>query len=154
MTGSRSALLAALCVATLAHSSSEQSPAGKAAVSRPATAAGRATAEWLDAFNSGDSLKLGTYYGKWHLVRNLSQSLRFSRETGGFELVSIERNDPRLIEFVVRERNRPENRAFGVIEIGAGDTTLSQSYLNIIPAGTTLAAFRIDGAARTRVIDN
>jgi len=150
----RCAILAVAQVATAVSTSSAQAPAGKAAVSSPATAAGGALTGWLDAFNSADSAKLRAYYGKWHLVRNVSNTLNFRRETGGFDLVSIERSDPRFIEFVVRERNNPDNTALGIIEIAPDDTTLRQSYVNIIPPGLTTAAFRIDAATRARVIEN
>jgi hypothetical protein len=148
------ALLTAVASVTVQAQTSAPSPAGAPAIAIPATPAGSALREWLDAFNSRDSITLGAYYSKWHLVRNLSSSLQFSRETGGFDIVSIERTAPRVVEFTVRERNNPDNRAFGIIELGPGDTTLRQSYLNIIPPGVTLDAFRIDAATRNRVIDN
>jgi len=131
-----------------------QTPAGNSSVVVPATASGGALREWLDAFNSADSAKLRAFYGRWRLARNVSTTLGFRRETGGFDLVSIERSEPRYIEFVVRERNNADNRALGIMEIAPGDTTLSQSYINIIPPGLTTAAFRIDAATRTHVIDN
>ena len=147
-------LLVVAVLAIAACTSSAQTPAGRNLVSPPSTAAGGALRDWLDAFNSADSAKLRAFYGKWHLARNVSNTLTFRRETGGFDLESIERSEPRLVEFVLRERNNPGNRALGIMEIGAGDTTLRQSYINAIPPGMTTAAFRIDGGTRVRVIDN
>jgi len=149
-------LVLAILAATLLTftADAQAAPAGKPAVAIPATLAGNAMTQWFEAFNSGDSATLGAYYEKWHLVRNLSNSLQFRRATGGFTLVAIERSEPRLIEFVVQERNNADQRAFGIIEVATGDTTLAQSYLNNIPPGLTTAAFRIDAATRQRVIDN
>ncbi|HJQ18960.1 MAG TPA: S41 family peptidase [Gemmatimonadaceae bacterium] len=147
------AAAASLFVAA-ASTSAAQTPAGSATVRAPATAAGKVVTEWLDAFNSADSARLASYYQKWHLVRNLSAQLQFRRATGGFDLVSIERSEPTLVEFVMRERNNPAQQAYGIIEIAPDDTTLRQSYLIAMRPGTTPASFAIDAPTRARVIEH
>jgi hypothetical protein len=130
-----------------------QIPAGSATVTFPATPIGRAMSQWLDAFNSGDSTQLGAFYRKYGMQRSLEQQMRFRTQTGGFELESIETSEPRLVEFVVRER-ASGNRAFAVSEVSAdAEPRMVHSSLAAIPAGGTVADFRIDGAMRARVVD-
>jgi len=148
------AFTAALSVG-LAHSRALAQTTGQAGspkVALPATLAARTVTEWLDAFNSGDSARLGAYYRKWHLDRSLAAQMDRRRETGGFDLVSIERSEPRLLEFIVKERTSG-NSAYGIIEVAAGDTTLTQSSLALIPPGKSATAFRIDAATRARVVE-
>lgn len=65
-------------------------------VALPDTPAGRAAREWLDAFNSADSAALAAWAGKYSLDRPIGGQLAFRRETGGFDLVSVETSEPRL----------------------------------------------------------
>src|SRR5262245_16099898 len=81
-----------------------QSPAGSAPVALPNTPAGAVIAEWLEAFNAADSLKLGAYYKKYALDRSITAQLNRARQSGGFEVVSIEKSRPRFMELVLRER--------------------------------------------------
>ena len=134
-----------------AQSSAAQTSRG---VVPPATPAGRVLTEWLEAFNSGDSARLGAYYRKYSLQRPVEAMMQFRNQTGGFTLVSVERSDPRLIEFVLREKNTGAD-AMGVIELEpANDLRQRQSALRGIPPGASPAAFRIDAATRARVIDS
>jgi hypothetical protein len=130
-----------------------QTPAGSAAVSFPATPIGRAMSQWLDAFNRGDSTQLGAFYRQYGMLRSLEQQMRFRAQTGGFELESIETSEPRLLEFVVREKSSG-TRAFAVSELSAdAEPKMVQSALVAIPAGSTVADFRIDSAMRARAVE-
>src|SRR6185436_610432 len=113
----RTVVAAFLLSSTLLARGSQGSPHAGA----PATPAGQAVSEWLDAFNSGDSTKLRAYYDRYRLTRNVQSELDFRQLTGGFDLVSIEKSTPRYIEFVVKERTR-EIKAFGVVELNAEGT--------------------------------
>jgi retinol-binding protein 3 len=128
-----------------------QTPAGAPRVSLPSTQAGAVVAEWLDAFNSGDTVRLGSYYRKHQLVRSLEIQLNRRNATGGYELVSVERSEPRLLEFVVKERNTG-TLAFGAMELG-DSAGMKQSYLSPVPPGGSIADFKIDAATLARVID-
>ena len=109
-------------------------------------------AEWLAAFNSNDSTTLGAYYRKYGLQRSLEAQMRFRAQTGGFELVSIETSLPRLLEFVVRERNGGV-QAFAVSELAAGEPPrVVQSSLVAIPPGASVSDFRIDSVTRMQVV--
>ena len=130
-----------------------QTPAGSSRAAFPATPIGRAMSEWLDAFNSGDSARLGAFYRKYGMQRSLEQQMRFRTQTGGFDLESIEKSEARLIEFVVRERSGSA-RAFAVSELSAdAEPKMAHSSLLAIPNGGSLADFRIDASLRKRVVE-
>ena len=129
-------------------------PAGSASrTALPETPAGRAAAEWLDAFNSADSARIGAWNRKYSLDRSVEQQLSFRRETGGFELLSVERSEPRLVEYVVKERNSGTT-ALAVLELKESEPAIRTANVLAIPPGGSVADFRIDAAARKRVIDN
>lgn len=130
-----------------------QTPAGSAAVAFPATPIGRAMSEWLAAFNSGDSTRLGGFYRRYGMDRSLEQQMRFRAQTGGFDIESIETNEPRLLEFVLREK-ATGTRAFAVSELSTdAEPRMLQSALVAIPPGRSAADFRIDSATRARAVD-
>jgi hypothetical protein len=130
-----------------------QTPAGSASISFPATPVGRAMSQWLEAFNSGDSAQLGAFYRKYGMQRSIEQQMRFRAQSGGFHLESVESSEPRLLEFVVREKSSG-TRAFAVSELSVDpEPKMLQSSLVAIPAGSSVADFRIDSAMRTRVVD-
>ena len=141
-------VLAALVPLSLAA----QTPAGTSTVTFPETPVGRAMSQWLDAFNSGDSTQLGAFYRKYGMQRSLEAQMRFRAQTGGFELVSIQTSEPRLLEFVVRDR-KSGTQAVAVSELSADETPkMVQSALAAIPPGGSVADFRIDSAARAQVV--
>lgn len=128
-------------------------PAGAQAVTIPDSPVGRPLREWLDAFNSGDSARLGAYYRRYGVQRSLDMQMARRQQTGGYDLVSIERATPTQIDFLVRERNG------GALVIGLAETspdgkTLVSSNMVRIPPGATLADFRIDNAEKKRVIES
>src|SRR5881628_406744 len=69
----------------------------------PDTAAGHTLTAWLDAFNSGDSAHMKAFVERYKDPEGLV--IINSRErTGGFDLMAIEKSEPRSITFVVREK--------------------------------------------------
>lgn len=152
----RSALLLALATAAVPVpdiGAQTPAPSGTHRATIPDSPIGRAFGEWLDAFNSADSVRLGAYYRKYGLQRSLEFQMARRAQTGGFDVVSIERSEPRLLEFVVQERNS-DTRAYGVTELSPDGSRLTQSSLSAIPRGASVASFRIDAATRARVIEN
>jgi hypothetical protein len=119
----------------------------------PETPAGHAFKAWLEAFNSGDSGQLAAYYKKYQPSESADNMMGFREETGGFELLSIEKSEPLHLEIRVKEHNR------GVIAIGKIDVKdaatgeVADFSLRAIPEGASPADFKIDAAARSRVID-
>jgi hypothetical protein len=132
-----------------------QTPAGSPAVSLPETPVGRVVAEWLTVYNAADSVRLGEYYRKYRLDRNLSAQLNRARQSGGYDVVSIDKSQPRYIELVMSER-ATGRLAFGVLELtdeSAGPLTFRQSYVVNVPPAGSVADFKIDAAGRGRVIE-
>jgi len=127
--------------------------AGQTAVAVPATDAGRVLQLWLTAFNSGDSAAMDSYNKRYDPERASPAGTGFRNETGGFDLVRIEKSEPRHLEFLVKEKKGPR-QAFGSLDLNAGEAGTVKSFsLQAIPPNATMADFRIDAAERARVID-
>jgi hypothetical protein len=132
-----------------------QTPAGSAArgVALPSTPAGRAASEWLEAFNGADSARLGAWNRKYALDRSVENQLSFRRQTGGFDVLSIEQSEPRAVEYVVKERNSGAT-ALAVMELKEGEPSVARTATVLaIPPGESVATFRVDAATRRRVIE-
>jgi hypothetical protein len=127
-------------------------PAQAVVTAIPKTAAGDALREWLDAFNSGDTALLGAYKRRFEPDLTVSDELSFREQTGGFELLSIERSEPRHLEFTVRERNSPMT-AFGALDVSSAEPPRVKTR-NIQAMGPNVspAALRIDAQARARAV--
>lgn len=118
----------------------------------PATAAGTLFQAWLDVFNSADAARMKAFVDR-HGAPAKYLDGGFRAQTGGFVLVSIEKNEPRLVSFVVKEK-ASDVTALGSIEIGA-DGKLAVFKLRAIPRGLTAKDMTatVDGATRDRVVD-
>src|SRR5262245_21383375 len=88
-------------VVAVARRGSAQSPA------LPDTPAGSVIRVWQEAFNSGDTVRILDYYRRFQPERITQGTVNFRLASGGFDIVSIERSEPRHIELVVRERKTP-----------------------------------------------
>src|SRR5436853_7652135 len=71
------------------------------AVAIPDTPAGHTLQAWLDAFNSGDRAKIQTYLAKYEPAKPLDGTIAFRNQTGGFELLAIDKSERSHIEFRV-----------------------------------------------------
>lgn len=132
-----------------------QAPATAPSVASPAvprTPAGTALRAWLDAFNSGDSTQIAAYFRTYGPERAVSDE-RFRQMTGGFDLLTIERSEPRHVEFTVRERKKPMT-AYGALDLSAGDPPrVTDLMLSALGLNASVAALRIDATTRARVVD-
>ena len=127
-------------------------PTQPVVVAIPQTPAGEALRAWLDAFNSGDSVLVGAYKRRFEPDVTVSDELSFREQTGGFELLSIERSEPRHLEFTVRERNSPMT-AFGVLDVSSAEPLrVKTRRLQAMGPNVSPAAIRIDAGARARAI--
>lgn len=118
----------------------------------PQTPAGSTLAAWLEAFNSGDRDQLDGYYKTYDPSKKADDVMGFRSRTGGFDLVSIQRNEPLHIEFLVKERAGP-TEAFGELEvINTVPARVTKEALLAIAHGATLMGFTIDAQTRTHVI--
>ena len=152
---SRRFLLSLLCFTVVTVPATAQSPGARPAaqVQIPATPAGNLVRQWLDAFNSGDSARLDAYFRKYQPARRAADDLRFRGRTGGFDVVSIERSEPRHIEFTVKERNTPMV-AYGVLDVSATEPlSVTNWVLQGMGPNATVASTRLDAATRRGVIE-
>src|SRR4051812_29602563 len=145
------ALAFTLCASAIAQIPQATRASG---ITPPDTPAGHVIADWMEAFNSGDSTKLVAYYQKYHVQRAMGPQMERRRLSGGFDLVSIERSEPRFLETVFRER-ATGNLAYGILELSPEGVpvTLKQSLLMPLPPGGSIADFKVDAAGRSRVIE-
>ena len=120
----------------------------------PDTPAGRVLAAWLEAFNSGDRVRIGAYQQEYEPTSALplDAMMAFRARTGGFELVGLRKSEPLYIEFLVKER-ASDTRAIGRFDVTRADPPkVTNSGLRVIPAGMEVIGFGIDAAIRERVI--
>ena len=120
----------------------------------PGTAAGRTLAEWLDAFNSGDPSRMKEVATRLEdpAARRI---VNVREETGGFDLVSIEKSEPRSITFVVKEKLTGMQQ-IGWLRVADGEPAVIESFLFVgIPPGQTAADIHIeiDAATPARIVD-
>src|SRR5882724_6030911 len=121
----------------------------------PDTPAGHTLQAWFDAFNSGDRARIQAYLTKYDPARALDQTMAFRDQTGGFELLGVDKSDRLHIEFRVKEKAGPTT-AIGKIEVKDGDPAQVVIFnVRAIPPGMTAAEMnpKIDAATRERVID-
>ncbi len=140
-------VVAAAGIAVVSLSASAQSTQ----VTVPDTPAGTILRAWLDAFNSGDSTRLDTYYRQYEPGRISPPATGTQRLTGGFDLVALERTGPRQVEVTLKERNNPRF-AYGIITTPSdGSTKVGTFRLTLLGATSDVA--RIEAASRARVIE-
>lgn len=121
----------------------------------PDTPAGHTLQAWLDAFNSGDRARIQAYLKRYEPDKPLEPTVGFREQTGGFELLGIDKSEPRHIEFRVKEKAGPTN-AVGKLDVKDGDPAMVVTFsLRAIPPGMTAADMdiKVDAATRQRVID-
>jgi hypothetical protein len=145
----RQAIAATFVLAMLSGALRAQTPATPLA---PDTPAGRVLRAWLEAFNSGDTVQMSAYHRRYQPNASAATDLPFRERTGGFDLLTIERSEPRHIELIMKER-RSETTAYGVLDVSDAEPPQVRSFrLQGLGDGTTSAALRIDAATRVRVI--
>jgi len=120
----------------------------------PNTPAGLTMRAWLDAFNRGDRDSIQTYLSKYEPTKDLDGQIAFRQQTGGFELLSIDKSERLHIEFRVREKNST-TIALGKIDVKGDPAVVVRFSLLAIPPGVTSADIvsKIDAVARKRVIN-
>jgi hypothetical protein len=123
----------------------------------PDTPAGHTFGAWLDAFNSGDRARIQTYIAKYDPSTPLDGEVAFRDQTGGLELLGIDKSERLLIEFRVKEKGSPTT-AVGKLEVTDADPAVVVTFnLRAIPPGMTAAdmnmSVKMDAATKARVID-
>jgi hypothetical protein len=137
-----------LCIG--AASLSAQGPRARAI---PKTTAGTVLGAWLDAFNSADSTRMSVYYRRYQPAGGTDSDLPPREEIGGLRLVSIERSEPRRVEFTLQARSG-SRRAYGVLEVSRDEPPRVTAFrLRTIGENVEAEKLRIDAATRRRVIE-
>jgi hypothetical protein len=122
-------------------------------VAMPTTPAGSVLHAWLDAFNSADTARLAAYARQYDPNFDPKAELGFRERTGGFQLLSIERSEPRRVEFIAKER-AGETTAYGLMTVSdTGPLRVHDFRLSALGPNVSAAALHIDAATRQRVID-
>ena len=118
----------------------------------PATPAGRALQAWLEAFNSGDRARMEEYVRKFEPAKSVDGMAGFRSQTGGFELLRIDKSERNHVEFRVKEK-ASDTTALGKIEVRDGEPAQVVTFrLQAVPPGAVVSDIPIDGAVRARVI--
>lgn len=119
----------------------------------PRTPAGEELRAWLDAYNDGDTSRVAKYIQAHQPAQILRDAFVFQSMTGGFELLSIERSEPRHIEFTVRHR-RDAMIAYGALDVSMG-TPPRATDLVLQPLGQvgSVGDLRIAAPARARIVE-
>src|ERR1700754_4463718 len=86
----------------------------------PDTPAGRTLKAWFEAFNSGDRARLEAYLQKFDPERPIDNQMNFRNQTGGFDLLSIDKSERTHIEFRVKEKGGPTT-AIGRLDVKDAD---------------------------------
>jgi pimeloyl-ACP methyl ester carboxylesterase len=118
----------------------------------PDTPAGFTLRAWLDVFNSGDSARIDVFDRQYQPDLSPADTRRLRERTGGLDLISLLRSEPRQVAFLVRERHGP-TVAFGAITVSDTDPLrLDDFVLRAAGPNVTVDSLRIDAADRARVI--
>lgn len=119
----------------------------------PDTPAGHTLAAWLDAFNSADRAKIDAYITHYDPSENVDGMMGFRNQTGGFNLLSVDKSQPLVIKFHVEEKNST-TVALGSLSLkDAASGKVEDLSLRAIPPGTTEDDITLDAAERKSVID-
>ncbi len=126
------------------------------AVAQPAvpdTPAGHTLQAWLDAFNSGDTGKIEAYVRTIDASQSVDGMISFRRQTGGFDLLSIESSEPLHIRFRVKEKGGPTT-ALGSLTVRNGNPPTVQTFgLRALLPGAVPVNVALDSTLRRRVIE-
>lgn len=138
-------ILAMVCSAPLAAQNT----------SIPDTPAGRVFKTWLDAFNSGDTAKMSAYVRQYDPDNSVAAMIDRRRNVGGFDVLGIQRSEPRHIEFLVRARVAERGDGYGVLDVSPTDPPRVSYFPLFVPLGAngSVAQIAVDSATRAQVIE-
>ena len=101
----------------------------------PDTPAGKVCRSWLEAFNSGERSRVAAYLEKYepeHKDR-LDRLLDFREQTGGFNIIRVEKSEPLHLEVLVRER---DGGNFAMLKLDVKDSNppvVARMMINVVP---------------------
>jgi len=123
-------------------------PAAIDGVAIPDTPPGHAMAEWLAAFDGGDTAAMTAFETRYQLpVRDPAQRLQFLKMTGGFILVRVERSEPAHIVALLKEKASDNYSHLDLSMDGAMPPKITNISVNLTPPPADLAPARLSDAA-------
>lgn len=125
----------------------------RADVSVPDTPAGRTLQTFLDAFDSADHDRIAAYVKEYDPENSAERLVSFSRQTGGFTLVSIVHSTPDRLTFLVHGRGDNID-AYGVLQLAStAPPRVKRLSIRALPPGAKLDDIQLDAATRQKTID-
>jgi CubicO group peptidase (beta-lactamase class C family) len=123
----------------------------------PDTPAGRGFSAWLEAFNSGSHDKCQAYLKRFepNAPDRCDQMSDFHEQTGGFDVVSIQKSEPLHLEVIVKERGST-NQALAKMDVKDSDPPeVTGLGIRLIAggAGTGPAVARLSLEEAARAVD-
>jgi retinol-binding protein 3 len=147
---SLSSMCIALVVPIIGHAQSQAPPI------IPHTPAGEVLRGYIaiNATATLDTARLRRWVQRYRpgVAVDMTLERTFSERTGGFELMTIERSEPRHIEYTTRERNGGM-AGYGLIEVSEGPTPVVTTFRGVaIGVNGNAELVRIDAPTRSRII--
>jgi retinol-binding protein 3 len=124
-----------------------------AQTSVPDTPAGHTLQAWLDAFNSGDRVKVEEYVKTVDKSQSVDGMMSFHSQTGGFDLIGIESSEPLHVRFRVKEKGGPTTALGNLLVKDGQPPTVVTFGVSALPPGAVVENVTLDAAERKRVID-
>jgi len=119
----------------------------------PETPAGKAFGAWLDAVNSGDRAKIENYKANVNPMESVDVLMEIGKDSGGFDLISIEDNERLSITFRVKERTT-SRMGIGHVQVSDSEHPIVQAFeLRPVPPGAVLENTKLEASDRNRVIN-
>lgn len=122
------------------------------APSIPNTPAGHALQFWLDAFNCGNSARMGAFDDTHAQWLTLDRVTTLRARTGGYDLLSIDKSAKLWIIFTATERTGA-SQVRGSLVVRS-DNPAMISELSLAPAGANPSALTVNDEERGRVIES
>ena len=120
----------------------------------PDTPAAKLASTWLEVFNSADERRMQDFAAHNQAAQEAVDA-GFRQQTGGFELLEIQKSERLAIQFVVKEKASPTT-AVGWLRVKDSEPAEISSFtLLAIPPGMTAGdmTIHVDAATRAAVID-
>jgi hypothetical protein len=130
------------------------SPACRAQVAVPQSAAGEVLKEWLSAFNSADRAAISDYLKKFDPSETADGVLSLRSQTGPFDLAAIERSEPLRISFRVKQQ-KGGGLGFGSIRLKESEPHVIDAFTLIpIPADAIIDETPLNDESRQAAIQS
>lgn len=119
----------------------------------PDTPAGGTLVAFLDAFNSGDRIKLNNYVKMYDTSASVDELADFGSQVGKFSLLSILDSKPDFISFLAKE-SVDDREVFGTIVLKTTTPPKVKDWtVRLLPPGASIHNVPLDAAARKRIVD-